>query len=784
MRENSIDFVLDAGTAFEDERFRISPSTYAWTSRLFDLLRKFLKVQVEMHHHEGQIESGDIFVFNHFARFETFIPQYLIYKETGIYCRSVAAGEFFTEGDPFANYLASVGAVPNDHPGLFAFLTREIFRGRKVIVFPEGGMVKDRRVIDQAGEYSIYSRTAHERRKHHTGAAVLALAVEAIKAGVRDAHRSGNLRRIEAWARAAGLDDADELLSMAKKPTYIVPANITFYPIRVSDNLLRKGAELLNKGLSRRMSEELLIEGNILLRDTDMDIRLGDSIRADEHWSLVQRALVSRVVRTFGSLDEIFSLSHNAGWWAGRLLARGMRRSSIRLRDTYMLRMYAGVTVNLSHLASSLILALLDLGVKEVSEEQFRVTLYLCVKRAQRESSFYLHKSVRNPEVYGGLLGGECGGFDQFIDMAKSMDLLTANKGMFRFLEKLGMEHTFDSIRLENLIEVYANEIAPLGDGRRVVTESIEEMKVLSSGRIADHRFDDMKIAYAWDRARFSTPRHQAINIKETATESGEPYLLVPQKPSPLGIVLVHGFLASPEELRELGERLFESGHAVLGVRLKGHGTSPWDLRERSWMDWLESVRAGCQLMSGLTPNYCIAGFSTGGALALLHAADYPRGPVGVAAASVPLIFRNKNMRFVPLMHGANRLIRSISSTEGIMPFRPNQSEHPHINYHNIPIRGLYELRLLVEVLRKRAADVACPVLLMQGDRDPVVDPESVEILADLLEAEDVRTRLLSSKRHGIVYENIDGAQDHIISFVSELEGRLKHAEDSRVSGD
>ena len=770
MREDGINFVLDSGASLEDERFQISPSAYEWTSRLFDLLRKFLKVNFEMHHDEGQIESGDVFVFNHFARFETFIPQYLIYKQTGAYCRSVAAGDFFVEDDPFANYLASVGAVPNNHPGLFAFLTREIFRGRKVIVFPEGGMVKDRRVIDEAGEYSVYSRAARERRKHHTGAAVLALAVEAIKAGVRDAHRRGNVRRVEAWAEAAGLESAERLLLAAQRPTCIVPANITFYPIRVSDNLLRKGAELLNKGLSRRMSEELLIEGNILLKHTDMDIRLGDSIRVDECWSLIQRTLVSRVVRSLGTLDEIFALNDNAGWWAARLLARGMRRNSLQLRDTYMLRMYSGVTVNLSHLASSLILRLLERGTKEISSTQFRTMLYLSVKNAQREASLHLHSSIRNPDLYGGLLAGDCPGFKQFTEMAQSMGLLEIKNGMIRLLEKLGMEHTFDSIRLENLVEVYANEIAPLQQGRAVVASAIAEVEKLSAGRISEFRFDDMKIEHAWDRSMYSKPKHRAINVRETATASGEPFLLLPPKHLPLGIVLVHGFLASPEELRGLGERFYQMGHAVVGVRLRGHATSPWDLRERSWSDWLDSVRAGCRVMDGLTPRYLIVGFSTGGALALMHAADKPGSLAGVAAASVPIVFRNKNMRFVPLVHGANRLLRSISSAEGIMPFRPNQSEHPHINYHQIPIRGLYELRLLVDALRERAAEVACPVLLLQGDHDPVVDPDSINVLAGLMGTGRVRTELVSSRRHGIVYENIDRTQERILDFAGAIE--------------
>jgi len=754
----------------DDPQNEISPKAYQWTSRLFDLLRKFLKVNVRLHHDEGQLEKGDIFVFNHFARFETFIPQYLIYKECGAYCRSVAGGEFFAEDDPFSNYLRSVGAVPNNHPDLFAFLTREIFRGHKVIVFPEGGMVKDRRVIDEFGEYSVYSRQSRERRKQHTGAAVLALAVEAIKAGVKDAHQRGNVRRIEAWAKATDLENAEALIRMAKRSTRIVPANITFYPIRVNDNLLRKGAELLNRGLSRRLSEELLIEGNILLKNTDMDIRLGKTIHVDRSWSMVQRALVSRVVRSLGTLDEVFELQRNAGWWAARLLARGMRKNALRIRDDYMRRMYAGVTVNLSHLASSLLLKLLDDGVEIILKEKFRTLLYLGVKRAQREPSLHLHRSLRNPEIYGGLPDGRCSGLDQFAEMATSMRLIVERDDGFHFLPKLGMEHTFDSIRLENLVEVYANEIAPLKAARRVASESLREIGQVGKRGVAELRFDDLRIAYAWDTEAFSKPRHRSINEKETASESGEPFLLMPENASGIGVVLVHGFLASPAEFRELGQTLYEQGHPVLGVRLKGHGTSPWDLRERSWQDWLDSVQVGCSIMAGIAERYCLVGFSTGGGLALLSAAAQSEGLEGVVAVSVPMIFRNKNMRYVPLMHGANRLIRSISPADGVMPFRSNQSEHPHINYYQMPIRGLYELGLLVEELRSRIPEVRCPVLLMQGDADPVVDPESVGVLRDLLKAADVEVKEVATTRHGIVYEDIDGTRQAIIDFVAHLD--------------
>ena len=68
--------------------------------------------------------------------------------------------------------------------------------------------------------------------------------------------------------------------------------------------------------------------------------------------------------------------------------------------------------------------------------------------------------------------------------------------------------------------------------------------------------------------------------------------------------------------------------------------------------------------------------------------------------------FRNKNMLLVPLMHGTNRLVGMVRD-EGVMPFRPNDSENPHINYLHMPIRALYELGRLVDEVKKCLAGKA-----------------------------------------------------------------------------
>jgi len=161
-------------------------------------------------------------------------------------------------------------------------------------------------------------------------------------------------------------------------------------------------------------------------------------------------------------------------------------------------------------------------------------------------------------------------------------------------------------------------------------------------------RFDDEHISLEWDKYIYNQKRHEEINLQETATADPEPFLLLSSEPNRTGVVLVHGFLASPDEVREFGEVLHAEGYNVIGVRLKGHGTSPWDLRDRRWQDWQESVRKGYDIMSQFSDQVSLLGFSTGGVLCLALAAENPDGLCGVIAISTPIKYRNNNMRFVP----------------------------------------------------------------------------------------------------------------------------------------
>jgi esterase/lipase len=626
-------------------------------------------------------------------------------------------------------------------------------------------MVKDKRVVNQKGQFSIYSRTADKRRKHHRGAAVIALALDAFKTALLRDFSKGDYTRIDHWAEQLEFDSSEDLMIRALKPTVIVPSHITFYPIRVNDNILNKAVGLFSKGVNKRLAEELIIEGNLLFKNTDMDIRFSKPIVAGEYWRWWEKLLLPNVVHSFNSLDELFNLKASKGHIGGRLHAFGMQAKSSRVRDDYMRSMYDAVTINLSHIASYLILCLYQNGLRQLRCLRFHKMIYFAIKKLQT-TDYHLHRSLLNPEEYGVIVNEGSGRLDQFLSTVQAIDLVKIEHGFYVLQEKLIQDFEIDEIRTENLISVYANEIAPLKKVTSVIDAAMNEVKDLGARQFALNRLDDQTRALQWDLRQFNKDKYSEINDQQTASADANWFFLESTNESASAVLLIHGFLAGPAEMRSLGERLHAQGHHVLGVRLKGHGTSPWDLRSRNWQDWLASVTRGFNIIKAFSQSVHIVGFSTGGLLALLQAANHPGHKIkSVTSISAPIDFKNKNMIFVPLLHHANRIVRWIS-TEGLVPFRPNEPEHPEVNYQHIPIRALYQLQLMVEHIKTNPLNIDAEVYLYQSNQDPTVDPASVEKLNQIVTATDKSVITIDADRHGVVYENLDDIQQKICATI------------------
>lgn len=757
-----------------DEEYQLHPPTYEWTVRLFSQLKKVLGIRIKLHGDPALLARGEIFLFNHFARVETFLPHYMIYQETGAFCRCIATKAIFQGNDAFRKYLGRVGVIPNDHDELLPMLVAEIIRGRKVVIFPEGGMIKNRRVLDEEGKFSVYSFKQQAYRKHHTGAAVLANVVDTFKLAVRMAEAAKDWQRIDVWVEMLELKNREHLLFSARRTTRIIPGNITFYPINTGDNFLNKGAGFFNTEISEKLNEELIIEANLLLKNTDMDMRLGQPICLDGCRPWWDKKVQQYLAENLNSIDDFFSLKSLGKPWLENLFKKSIRYSTEKIRDKYMEGIYKEVTVNLSHITSTIILELLDNNINELSTKHFYLMVYLAAKHIQQQPDVNLHRSLVNPEVYAALVFGKRKALQQFIEVAVANELIEFKQGHLFLLERLSKDFDKETIRIENTIQVYANEMAPVTGAITAVRQAIVDAESISDIAIAKYRYDDECRRYDWNHHYYNKRRFDDINKHETATESGRPFFEVPTVDQcHVGVVLAHGFLASPAEMKSLSDKFLTVGYPIYGVRLPGHGTSPVDLRERSWEDWLRAIQHGYEILAAHVDHIILVGFSTGGVLSLIFAAKHPQKLAAAVVVNPPIKFKNKNMMFVPLLHGVSRLVRWVSSFEGVMPYRENDPEHSRVNYRNIPVRGLYELVRMNEALIKKLKRVQCPCFLMQSAGDPIITADSSKILQDGLVNADVTYIEVDSDRHGIIYENEAGAHKLILRYVQQFSDSL-----------
>ncbi|MDD1616713.1 MAG: alpha/beta hydrolase [Methylococcaceae bacterium NSP1-2] len=743
----------------------IDTRLYKRSVKAFSTVKNMLSVKMKLHA-DTQVSQGDIFLFNHFSRFETFIPQFLIFEKTGAYSCAIASSEFFKEDTVLSRYLKTVGVFPHNHPRLFPLLAAQVLRGRKVIIFPEGGMVKDRRVMDNQGHYNIYSRITGERRKQHTGAAVLAQGIEAFKATIRNAYTARNHAQLLRWKEELEFDSLDELLLSALKPTLIIPANITFYPIRSADNMLLTGVELFAKNLSFRQTEELLVEGNILLKNTDMDIRMGKPIDPYEVWHWWNRYLLELVASQLTSLDEVFSLHLAPKNWQQKLLGAYFKKSADATRDQYMKEIYTHVTVNLSHLAATLIMYCLENGQQYITHQAFFNSLYIAVKRIQGNIHINLHRSLLNPHEYSDLTSGTNKRFEQFICVAKHAGLISEQECCYYFLPKLLQEFHFDNIRIENPIAVYNNEVRPITAVREAIIDALNDCDKINPQQLAIWYFHDECLDLGWEQHAYRKPRFDDINSQETATADPAPFFLQPTKANGMGVLLIHGLLASPAELRNYGEYLLQQGYTVLGVRLRGHGSSPYALREQTHEDWYASVVRGFTMLKAYTQRIFVTGFSTGGALALKLASENHPEIIGTTAIAIPIKFTNPAFMLVFLLHSTNRLVDWVSTYEGIKPFIENDQEHPLINYRHVPVKALYELSQLIHEMADFLPLCTRPILIMHSDNDPVVKVKSAYKVIDAITTASKQLKIIHSTQHGILLENIDKSWDVIDEFM------------------
>ncbi len=707
-----------------------------------DAVFKASAADIRVHDTERIPAASVIYVVNHFTRMETAFLPYIIHKYTKKYSLSLADHAFFK--GKLESFLQKMGAVSTKDPDRDRIFTNALLTGEmSLIIFPEGQMIKDKKLIEK-GKFLVYN--AGMRRPPHTGAATIALKAEIIRQLIIKLYHEKRNDEIEIFMQAYGLqkNDMDSVIAGA---TYIVPVNITYYPIRARNNTIKRLVEKFTGEVKGRLAEELEVEGTMLTRGVDIDINFGRSIKIQEH---IKRTPVIKDIIRCGKQTCFNEFTSD----------KTVKKLSVKIMQEYMQSIYRMTTVNHDHIFAYILVLYLT---NTIPDYDFKNRASLAIERIKelKITSFHSTLLKKNENISADIFHEK---YDSFMEEALKNGLIKMKGNtIIRVNSKFTPTYNFHNIRQDNFIEVLKNEIEPLGE----LTAMLRRIMIMPPWMVKRMVHDtfsklDMKI--------FKADYKKYYREGETRPEkNGAPFFLhnVFNK---YGVILVHGYMAAPGEMRLLAERLYAAGFSVYGVRLRGHGTTPEDLAQVTWQDWYESVNRGYVVMKNAVSKIAVAGFSTGAGLALMQAEVKGEKFKGVISINAPLRLQNIKAQLSGPVNFFNTILKKFKINNGSMEFVPNHPDNPEINYRRNPVHGIYELGKLMKKVEEDLPQIKIPALIIQASHDPVVNPESADEIFERINSAKKELVKINSDRHGIVRgDGLDEVMENVIPFLKKI---------------
>lgn len=716
-------------------------SAYLTTGLAIKTLSRISKANIEIHGRENIPDGPIIFVVNHFTRIETFLLPYHVFTLTGTPVWSLADARLFQGG--FSHFLEMVGAVSTKDPQRDELIIKTLLTGEAHwIIFPEGRMIKTKKIM-HGGKYMVTNpKGMHEP---HTGAATLALRTELFRRYLL-LHTKNRTSQAKCALEYLGLESIEEARDISP---VIVPVNLTYYPIRAVENFASTLTEKMIKGVSERILEEIMTEGTMLLSGVDLDIRFGPAIGMDK----ILDGIVSDAELKKRTLSEIIS---------SQPLNSRIQESGKEIMQQYMHTIYSMTTVNQEHLFASYLRLY---PYKRIHREDLLRRVFYAGLLLQEYSGeeLFLHKSLQEDQSHL-VIDDRYKKFDNFLQVALDKGIVTRdNDILVRDRSKLSAPISFHRGRIDNPVEVIANEVEPLKALERLVLSLAWQPDFLLKLTLAWHLYRKDKRAFEQARLTWcpSTGREDI---------AASPYIY-PWFRRKVGVLLIHSYLANPQEVKQLARFLNRQGYWVYVPRLPGHGTCADDLAGTTMQEWEAAVDRGYALLSNVCEQVVVGGISVGGCLAL-NLATRAEQLAGVFALSSPLRLKDYSTRFMPSVDVWNKMLQKVKGEQVENQFLRFEADNPHINYERNPVSGIREVGNLLEELRGRLGEISAPVLLMHGDRDPVVKPRSSRGLFERLKAREKEYSLVGADQHILVQEPVaDMVFQRLAIFIKKVAG-------------
>ncbi len=239
-----------------------------------------------------------------------------------------------------------------------------------------------------------------------------------------------------------------------------------------------------------------------------------------------------------------------------------------------------------------------------------------------------------------------------------------------------------------------------------------------------------------------------------------------------VGVLLLHGLTATPAEVRPLAKKLHQLGYTVAGPLLPGHGTTPDDLNQVSWQDWLWTAETSYHHLATVCDYVFVGGESTGAVIAL-QLATQQTNITGILAFA-PSIRLNLSMTDMLKMYAALPFIDQIE--------KENADGHPLWQGYGVyPLWGTRELLLLADDTEHKLGKINQPVFIVQGRLDETIDPECGRIIVDGIQSSYSELHWMEESGHVVILDHeIDDIVALTRKFIQkaiQIESEIKYPE-------
>ncbi len=209
-------------------------------------------------------------------------------------------------------------------------------------------------------------------------------------------------------------------------------------------------------------------------------------------------------------------------------------------------------------------------------------------------------------------------------------------------------------------------------------------------------------------------------------------------------LLLLHGFTASPSEVRPTAEILNScNGCSISSILLPGHGTTPEDLNAVCWQDWYQAVEEELKTLLASYQQVFIGGLSMGGLLALHAGVNLP-GLAGVIAMNAPIYY---HYAVIPILSNLAGMMTPYYRKTGLSKIRKLE-EQGRFAYRVMPLKAFQSMNHLRKIVMQEVNELKIPALILQALQDESVHPRSAEFLFEKIQSQSSRLISLPYATH------------------------------------